>query len=254
LLVVVAIIAILAALLLPALARARDKARDVFCLNNEKQGFLSYRTAIDNETGLLPLRAKDWYRHEFANKSHSIWICPWAPAKPSPTGLTPGTIETAWHWYGTDDAPLETVDHVASYAVNAGLLGTISTDWRDDGTPFANDFCTEDQITHPTLTPVLADGVFAIVYARATEFPATNLFTGDTSATVIWLNMKIMNIPRHGKRPRPVLRNWPITSPLPGAVNVSFFDGHAQPVKLDGLWQLYWTVDFVPPPKRPGLK
>jgi prepilin-type processing-associated H-X9-DG protein len=40
---------------------------------------------------------------------------------------------------------------------------------------------------------------------------------------------------------------------MPGAVNVGFVDGHAQPVRLDDLWQLYWKVDYVAPPKRPGL-
>ena len=30
-------------------------------------------------------------------------------------------------------------------------------------------------------------------------------------------------------------------------------DGHAQAVKLDNLWQLYWHKDYQPPAKRPGL-
>ncbi len=62
-----------------------------------------------------------------------------------------------------------------------------------------------------------------------------------------------MAIPRHGSRPSPLPRQWPMDQPLPGTITVSFFDGHGELVKLDLLWQLYRHVDYQTPAKRPGL-
>ena len=54
LLVVIAIIAILAAMLLPSLARAKTKAQAVQCLNNTKQLMLAWRTYVDDNIDRVP--------------------------------------------------------------------------------------------------------------------------------------------------------------------------------------------------------
>jgi prepilin-type N-terminal cleavage/methylation domain-containing protein/prepilin-type processing-associated H-X9-DG protein len=58
LLVVIGIIAILVSMLMPALAGAKESAKRIACLNNEKQLILSLRMYADDNSGFFPPRVQ----------------------------------------------------------------------------------------------------------------------------------------------------------------------------------------------------
>ena len=56
LMIVISIIAILAAMLLPGLSRARDKAKSISCLNNHRQIMLATLMYVDTNNGYIQNR------------------------------------------------------------------------------------------------------------------------------------------------------------------------------------------------------
>jgi prepilin-type N-terminal cleavage/methylation domain-containing protein len=84
LLVVIAIIAILAGMLLPALARAKDKAKATRCMNNNRQmmlGWMLYATDNDDtlltETDTIPGRANwmsGWFNGTVTDVDPSVYL------------------------------------------------------------------------------------------------------------------------------------------------------------------------------------
>jgi prepilin-type N-terminal cleavage/methylation domain-containing protein/prepilin-type processing-associated H-X9-DG protein len=126
LLVVIAIIAILAAMLLPALARAKDAGKRISCLNNLRQLGIALKLYENDSGDQYPHRSNKgrWPQQMFDSygRSVKILLCPSEP------NAGPKTLETDTNSYAADAAP-------RSYLLNgfndyySDTLGKAANDW-----------------------------------------------------------------------------------------------------------------------------
>jgi prepilin-type N-terminal cleavage/methylation domain-containing protein len=93
LLVVVGIIAILVAMLMPALNKVRAHANDVQCMSNLRQiglGHATYSAAWDNWILAASSGGEEWHQNSFFRRSLGIPIR--LASSPTTTGVWPGTL------------------------------------------------------------------------------------------------------------------------------------------------------------------
>jgi prepilin-type N-terminal cleavage/methylation domain-containing protein/prepilin-type processing-associated H-X9-DG protein len=268
LLVVLAVIAILASLLLPALARAKDKAKSMACMNNERQIALGYRLALDEETGdALGKRTVGAWLLRALGDPRQGWICPVAPLRNTKANVSPdghGSVNSAW-WHadpqgyarnlfvGFKDFPDYLKFRAGSYAYNFWLVtvAPLLPAWTDVA---SHQFLAETQIRGAFSVPTFADAIAEGTVRFPTDGPPFHP-NGPAWYEVALNGMESVLIARHGRRPSKKLPDtWPSDKPLPGAINITFFDGHVQLVRLDDLWQLPWRKDWKAPAQRPGLR
>jgi prepilin-type N-terminal cleavage/methylation domain-containing protein/prepilin-type processing-associated H-X9-DG protein len=151
LLVVIAIIAILAAILFPVFAQARESARMTSCLSNMKQMGLALQMYVQDYDETFPNIYQGWGAPTAGSnegwmwknavqpyiKNKGIFNCPSNPvANPTQAGVLPPNGNNEWHDNAKGYVMEPDKKMAQSYAMNAGATTWCPVD--DAGTNWAN--------------------------------------------------------------------------------------------------------------------
>lgn len=226
LLVVIAIIAILAAILFPVFAQAREKARQTACLSNMKQMGLALMMYIQDYDGTMCINEGTLYDKNpqglWASwndlilpymKNQDLWWCP------SLTRPHPGT---SW------DSLLGGDEEFADWTIHYGINAWGATGYFDYNNNTTFTLRNQDGIDNPAKRAYLMDTLLGPAWLSADRNTAMSAGTGSYSVFNDYsYNMDTgwdMVGPRH---PKSKLRSDGRFTPGDGGYTTLFVDGHA---------------------------
>ncbi|HEX3624345.1 MAG TPA: type II secretion system protein [Verrucomicrobiae bacterium] len=254
-LIVIAVIAILAALILPVLMAAKQKAYESTCLNNVRQlTLIGFMYANDNGSPILynNPRYPDgcWMGSsaEFINNK-KLFVCPTAPLHnpPPDVGNREGAADAAWVRWTSDAREM----FVGSYGYNAWLYSDLPK-YYPQLVSFV--YTKTASIENPSATPVFVDANWVDLSPKETDGPWPNLYAGAPFGTSGDDNMGRCTIARHStSSASSAPRALSAGQKLPGAVTIGFADGHAKSIRLEDLWSLNWHRGWQVPAPRPSV-
>jgi prepilin-type N-terminal cleavage/methylation domain-containing protein/prepilin-type processing-associated H-X9-DG protein len=255
LLVVVAVITILAALLLPALGRAKMQAQQTACLSNLRQVSTAGLMYLNDTSGGFPYNDNELPGYDptlGAMWSDSLTIygatvqvqfCPSTRLQPLTTGYAAGAADLAWVGQ-LNDLSLQP----GSYGANGWF-----TEFVTQGpNAFANGSYPEfffgklSCVPRTAQTPLFFDQNYVECVPLETDDAASDLYFGQPPISGARIGIGCCTIKRHGGQTANGSVPWQHGQPLPGAINMSFADGHGQLVKLPNLWNYYWHLNWNP--------
>lgn len=222
LLVVIAIISILAAILFPVFARAREQARKAACQSNLKQIGLAVAQYTQDYDETYPIGRfatspfTYWYSVlEPYTKSTQVYICPSAGKVTNSSGTQIGNGGYGWNIRGTGTS-----------AANVNGFGYIEGTW---GTPSNSGPVKLSEVTNPATTIQVAD-------------PASNGYTANGYYAIGYSNLSYIPV-LHGGQNGPYYTSSLVAVAPGGGGNYLFADGHvkfmqASQTHCSNLWNV----------------